>query len=67
MSDVTYKNIYGSSASKEAIAFKCSEVYKCINIVTNNVHITGGDDLAYCKNTRGEFVDTTPNVSCDTD
>ncbi|KAK1429612.1 hypothetical protein QVD17_11826 [Tagetes erecta] len=65
VSDVTYTNIYGSSASKEAIIFKCSEVYNCTNIVTNNVRITGGDDLAYCNNARGEFVDTTPNsLSC---
>ncbi|XP_022003759.1 probable polygalacturonase At3g15720, partial [Helianthus annuus] len=65
VSDVTYTNIYGSSASKLGIIFNCSEIHKCTNIVTNNIHITGGEDLAYCKNTQGEFVDTTPNISCD--
>uniref|UniRef100_A0A251SRU4 Putative glycoside hydrolase, family 28, Pectin lyase fold/virulence factor n=1 Tax=Helianthus annuus TaxID=4232 RepID=A0A251SRU4_HELAN len=71
VSDVTYTNIYGSSASKFGIVFNCSEIYKCTNIVVNNVHITGdadldtgGEDLAYCKNVQGEFVDTTPSVSC---
>ncbi|KAL8216851.1 hypothetical protein R6Q57_023688 [Mikania cordata] len=65
VSDVTYANIYGSTATNKAIIFKCSEVYKCTNIVTNNVHITGGDSLAYCKNAQGEFVDTAPSVNCD--
>ncbi|KAI3687726.1 hypothetical protein L1987_81428 [Smallanthus sonchifolius] len=65
VSDVTYTNIHGSSATKEAIIFNCNEKYKCTNIRTDNVHISGGDDLAYCRNTQGEFVDTTPTVSCD--
>ncbi|KAI3822419.1 hypothetical protein L1987_10009 [Smallanthus sonchifolius] len=65
VSDVTYTNIHGSSETKQAIIFNCSEKYKCTNIMTNNVHITGGDDLAYCRNAQGEFIDTTPTVSCD--
>ncbi|KAK9079487.1 hypothetical protein SSX86_001159 [Deinandra increscens subsp. villosa] len=65
VSDVTYMNIYGSSATKRNIIFDCSEIYNCTGIVTKNVHISGGDGLAYCKNTQGEFVDTTPSVSCD--
>ncbi|KAK9079489.1 hypothetical protein SSX86_001161 [Deinandra increscens subsp. villosa] len=63
VSDVTYTNIHGSSPAKQAIVFDCSEKYNCTGIVTNNVHITGGG-IAYCKNTQGQFVDTTPNVSC---
>ncbi|KAI7753780.1 hypothetical protein M8C21_022216, partial [Ambrosia artemisiifolia] len=59
VSDVTYTNIHGSSATKHAIIFSCSESHKCTNIVTNNVHITGGDAL--CINAQGEFVDTTPS------
>ncbi|XP_076952990.1 putative polygalacturonase At3g15720 [Bidens hawaiensis] len=64
VSDVTYKNIYGSSSSKRAINFDCSDIYKCTNIRTENVHITGGDGLANCRNTQGEFVDTIPSISC---
>nr|GEW44038.1 probable polygalacturonase At3g15720 [Tanacetum cinerariifolium] len=64
VSDVTYMNIYGTSASHRAITFNCSETLKCTNIVTKNVQITGGEN-AYCKNVVGEFADTTPSVSCD--
>ncbi|XP_076952991.1 putative polygalacturonase At3g15720 [Bidens hawaiensis] len=63
VSDVTYMNIYGSSATNPAISFNCSEIHKCENIVTENVHITGGD--AYCINAQGTFGDTTPSISCD--
>ncbi|GJZ39641.1 probable polygalacturonase [Tanacetum coccineum] len=64
VSDVTYMNIYGTSASHRAITFNCSETLKCTNIVTKNVQITGGE-VAYCKNVVGEFADTNPSVSCD--
>ncbi|XP_076915431.1 putative polygalacturonase At3g15720 [Bidens hawaiensis] len=65
VSGVMYMNIQGSTATNPAINFNCSEIYKCKNIVTNNVHITGGDGVAYCKNAQGKFVDTTPSISCD--
>ncbi|KAL4592316.1 hypothetical protein LXL04_005307 [Taraxacum kok-saghyz] len=64
VSDVTYKNIHGSSATKEAIIFNCNGKFKCTGILTNNVGITGHSDFAYCKNVQGRFVATTPSVSC---
>nr|GEW70054.1 probable polygalacturonase At3g15720 [Tanacetum cinerariifolium] len=62
--DVTYTNIYGSSASKQAITFNCSRKYNCTGINTYNVGITGQDDFSYCKNAQGQFVSTSPNVIC---
>nr|XP_043623078.1 probable polygalacturonase At3g15720 [Erigeron canadensis] len=60
-----YTNIHGSTATKQAITFSCSDKYNCTDIVTNQVSITGNDEFAYCKNAQGNFVDTTPNISCD--
>ncbi|CAH1451927.1 unnamed protein product [Lactuca virosa] len=65
VSDVTYMNIYGSSATQQAITFDCSGMFKCTGIVTNQVEITGDDAFAYCRNAEGNFVATTPNIICD--
>ncbi|KAM0009382.1 putative endo-polygalacturonase [Helianthus debilis subsp. tardiflorus] len=64
VSDVTYRNIHGSSASKIAINFDCDEEVKCTGIVTNEVGITGDDVYADCKNVDGKFSDTTPQITC---
>ncbi|KAI3706826.1 hypothetical protein L6452_24818 [Arctium lappa] len=64
VSDVTYENIYGSSATVQAIIFNCSGKYKCTGIETNGVGITGDDVFAYCKNAEGKFIDTSPDVRC---
>ncbi|KAI3706825.1 hypothetical protein L6452_24817 [Arctium lappa] len=64
VSDVTYTNIHGSSASKQAITFNCSEKVKCTGIQTNGVHITGQDVVAYCVNAQGNFIKTTPHITC---
>ncbi|XP_042751987.1 probable polygalacturonase At3g15720 [Lactuca sativa] len=64
VSDVTYTNIHGFSATKQAITFNCSGKFKCTGIRTNNVRITGDGDFAYCENAEGRFVATTPSVSC---
>ncbi|MFS8005436.1 putative endo-polygalacturonase [Helianthus anomalus] len=64
VSDVTYRNIHGSSASKIAINFDCDEEVKCTRIVTNEVGITGDDVYADCKNVDGKFSDTTPQITC---
>nr|GEV57711.1 probable polygalacturonase At3g15720 [Tanacetum cinerariifolium] len=64
VSGITYKNIYGTSASKKAISFDCSEDYKCHGIVTKKVDITGEDVTAYCKNVYGKFYDTNPSINC---
>ncbi|XP_071727464.1 probable polygalacturonase At3g15720 [Rutidosis leptorrhynchoides] len=60
VSDVTYNNIYGSSASTQAITFSCSAKYKCTGLRTTQVGITGQDDFAFCQNAQGRFVSTTP-------
>lgn len=64
MSDVTYINIKGTSASKQAITFSCSEKFNCTGINTNEVGILGDGDFAYCKNAQGNFVATTPFINC---
>ncbi|KAL7596854.1 hypothetical protein Lser_V15G28201 [Lactuca serriola] len=64
VSDVTYTNIYGSSATKQAITFNCSGKYNCTEIVTNEVGITGLNEISYCQNTQGKFIDTTPPINC---
>nr|GEU38910.1 probable polygalacturonase At3g15720 [Tanacetum cinerariifolium] len=64
VSDVTYININGTSASKQAITFSCSEKFNCTGINTNEVGIFGEDNFAYCKNAQGNFVATTPYVNC---
>ncbi|KAM0009371.1 putative endo-polygalacturonase [Helianthus debilis subsp. tardiflorus] len=64
VSDVTYRNIHGSSASKIAITFDCDEEVKCTGIVTNEVGITGDNVYSECKNVDGEFTDTTPQITC---
>ncbi|KAI3792056.1 hypothetical protein L2E82_05925 [Cichorium intybus] len=64
VSDVTYTNIHGSSATKQAITFSCSEKFKCAGILTTNVGITGNGNFAYCKNVQGRFIATTPRVTC---
>ncbi|KAI3706824.1 hypothetical protein L6452_24815 [Arctium lappa] len=65
VSDVKYENIYGSSATAQAITFSCSGKYKCTGIETNGVGITAQNDFAFCKNAQGRFIDTIPHVTCD--
>ncbi|KAL7594416.1 hypothetical protein Lser_V15G28195 [Lactuca serriola] len=64
VSDVMYTNIYGSSATKQAITFNCSGKYNCTEIVTNEVGITGHDEFSYCQNAQGKFIDTNPPIKC---
>ncbi|KAJ9555166.1 hypothetical protein OSB04_009780 [Centaurea solstitialis] len=64
VSNVTYINVIGTSATKQAITFDCSEKFKCTEIYTNNVQITGEDVVAYCKNAQGNFISTSPDIAC---
>ncbi|XP_071727456.1 probable polygalacturonase At3g15720 [Rutidosis leptorrhynchoides] len=64
VSDVTYNGIYGSSASKQAITLSCSENVNCNGIVTNRVGITGEDVYASCQNAHGNFIETSPEITC---
>ncbi|KAI3706827.1 hypothetical protein L6452_24819 [Arctium lappa] len=64
VSDVTYININGTSATTQAITFDCSEKVMCTGIQTNGVHITGEDVVANCNNAQGNFIKTTPQITC---
>ncbi|XP_071700276.1 probable polygalacturonase At3g15720 [Rutidosis leptorrhynchoides] len=64
VSDVTYKGIYGSSATKQAIVLNCSGKYNCTRIVMNGVEITGDGVYASCENVDGMFIHTNPKISC---
>ncbi|KAL5559336.1 hypothetical protein UlMin_035547 [Ulmus minor] len=67
VSDVTFRNFRGTSATLEAIKLVCSDV-ECINIVIDNVNITsavaGKNVTSSCKNARGIANATVPPVSC---
>ncbi|TXG61758.1 hypothetical protein EZV62_013121 [Acer yangbiense] len=66
---VSFVNVYGTSASEQAITLDCSSSVKgCTNIVIKQVNITsskpGNEIRALCKNAHGIFESTTPHVSC---
>lgn len=51
--DVEYRNIKGTSASKEAIKFDCSKSTPCRGILLQNINIHrqgDGDSKALCSN-----------------
>lgn len=67
MSDVTYRDVRGTSADDEAIIFNCSEE-SCKNIVLDQIDITssvpGKNAHAVCKNAEGTATSTVPSVPC---
>nr|XP_043623059.1 probable polygalacturonase At3g15720 [Erigeron canadensis] len=65
VSEVTYKNVHGSSTSNQAITLNCSGKFNCTGVVTNKVRITGEQVFSYCKNVHGKFIQTTPSITCD--
>ncbi|KAJ0714273.1 putative endo-polygalacturonase [Helianthus annuus] len=64
VSDVTYRDIHGSSASKQAIIFNCVGEFNCTGIVTDDVEVTGEGVFASCQNVHGDFTQTTPHITC---
>ncbi|KAL7166277.1 hypothetical protein ACSBR2_037033 [Camellia fascicularis] len=68
VSNVYFANVHGTSANKEAIMLDCSLNVPCTNITMERIKITlstdGSEVFATCKNVRGNFVSTIPNVSC---
>ncbi|XP_076951529.1 putative polygalacturonase At3g15720 [Bidens hawaiensis] len=64
VSDVTYRNIHGSSASKQAITLNCVGKFNCTGIEVIEVRLTGEDVFAYCHNVQGYFIHTTPKILC---
>ncbi|XP_076953004.1 putative polygalacturonase At3g15720 [Bidens hawaiensis] len=64
VSDVTYRNIHGSSTSKQAITRNCVGKFNCTGIEMIEVRLTGEDVFAYCHNVQGYFTHTTPKIHC---
>ncbi|KAK8508448.1 hypothetical protein V6N12_020229 [Hibiscus sabdariffa] len=68
VSDVTYSDIQGTSASKQAIDLDCDNVVGCTNIVMKNIHITPSADApkiySFCNNAHGTAFDVSPKVKC---
>ena len=59
LSDVTYQNIRGTSATQAAITFDCSRTVPCKGISVQNVNLEsegGGVATASCQNV--EFINS---------
>ncbi|XP_076896264.1 polygalacturonase-like [Bidens hawaiensis] len=57
--DVTYKNITGTSADKDAIIFECSKTHPCEGVVLKEINLTrdsDGDAMAICNNVELSYV-----------
>ncbi|KAM7493012.1 hypothetical protein LguiB_027621 [Lonicera macranthoides] len=64
ISDVTYKNVQGSSATKIGIKLDCSSIVGCANIAMDHVDISGDGVIASCNNAKGTASHTSPQVPC---
>ncbi|CAL0304895.1 unnamed protein product [Lupinus luteus] len=67
LSDITYKNVRGTSESEEAIQLNCDKNVPCTNIVLERINIissNGGETQAACQNAEGTFSSCMPNVPC---
>ncbi|XP_050368499.1 exopolygalacturonase-like [Argentina anserina] len=57
ISDVTFRNIWGTSSSQEAVTLKCSKSKPCKNIVMENIKLphngSKGDATSVCDNVIG--------------
>ncbi|KAF7017778.1 hypothetical protein CFC21_031153 [Triticum aestivum] len=57
LSNITYKNLRGTSKHKTAVDFHCSEIGSCTNIHVNSVAISaadGGGTVTRCQNAQGD-------------
>ncbi|CAN1842768.1 Probable galacturan 1,4-alpha-galacturonidase SALK6 [Linum perenne] len=54
ISDVTFKNVKGTSKTKEIIQLICSSAHPCLNVQMSNIDITfnGGPGVAICQNVK---------------
>ncbi|KAE9604561.1 putative polygalacturonase [Lupinus albus] len=67
LSDITYKNVWGTSDSEDAIQLSCDKNVGCTNIVLERIYIThsnGWKTYAWCQNAHGNFSSSMPNVPC---
>ncbi|CAF2194240.1 unnamed protein product [Brassica rapa] len=55
ITEIMYRNITGTTKSKNAIKFACSDAVPCSHIVLNNVNLEGNDGKveAYCNSAEG--------------
>nr|POE72554.1 polygalacturonase [Quercus suber] len=55
ISDVTYQDIHGTSATEVALKFDCSPEYPCSGIILENVKLTYNNQMAQasCVNAAG--------------
>ncbi|KAL5784374.1 hypothetical protein ACOSQ2_006766 [Xanthoceras sorbifolium] len=55
--DVTYNNIWGTSSTKVAVTFQCSQKFPCKNIVLNDINLVhhgpGGSATSQCSHVNG--------------
>ncbi|XP_038888688.1 probable polygalacturonase At3g15720 [Benincasa hispida] len=67
VSDVTYREVHGTSANENAITLNCSRA-RCTNILMDNVNIrtsTPGEEAkAFCQNVEGKVDRAVPSVPC---
>ncbi|GLT73679.1 hypothetical protein SLA2020_455180 [Shorea laevis] len=66
VSDVTYNDIHGSSATEVAVKFDCSSEYPCTGIKLEDVKLTYGNKLAEasCANAEGTVSGLVQPSSC---
>ncbi|KAM3388812.1 hypothetical protein ACQJBY_011132 [Aegilops geniculata] len=68
LSNITYKNLRGTSKHKTAVDFNCSESGSCTKIHVNSVAITaadGGGTVSRCQNAQGDtFGHVYPKIPC---
>ncbi|KAL1338673.1 hypothetical protein HN51_033281 [Arachis hypogaea] len=66
ISEVTYKNIHGSSATSEAVTFDCSASNPCQGIKLHDINLTYNNKAATssCNNIRGTTSGTLVLQSC---
>ncbi|KAI4344948.1 hypothetical protein L6164_012123 [Bauhinia variegata] len=68
VSDVTYYQLYGTSAVENAIQLDCDNSSGCTNIVLNDINIASSDPgkktFASCNNAHGISSSCTPAIPC---
>lgn len=66
ISDVTYQDIHGSSATEVAVKFDCSSKYPCSKIRLENVKLTYKNQVAVatCSHAGGTAAGMVQPTSC---
>ena len=68
VSDVTFRDVRGTSADEIAIDLVCSDSVGCNNIVLENIDIRstilGKRTYSRCNNAHGTAKETNPTVPC---